>query len=675
MKAICFSLLLAATTVVVAAESPPARIAASHVPEQPHSGEPVVISATLPAGTARVTLEYQLVDPGKYIDLKDPAYKNNWVALAMSAGPGGAYSAELPGRLQVHRRLVRYRVKGMDDKGQPIMIPAAEDPEPNFAYFVYDGIPGWSGAIEPRSNDPRRSKAVQFPPSVMRSVQAYHLISKASSVENATWREQAGGKDYKYTGTIVSDGKVYDHVRFRARGVVWRYAMGKNMWKFDFNKGHPLAARDDHGQFYRVPWSKVNLRACIQQGDYGHRGEQGMFESVGFRLFALAGVAAPRTHWVQLRIIDEAEESPANQYHGDFWGLYLAIENEDGNFLKEHGLPSGNLYKMEGGWGTLSSHGAGAVTNSSDLERFMGTYNTGNPSVDWWRSHLDLPAYFSYRSIIECIHHYDVGDGKNYDYFLNPNTGRWTVIPWDIDLTWSDNMYGHGGEPFKSRVLSRPVFRVDYQNRLREIRDLIFNPEQTGRIIDDCAAIIADPAGGLSMVDADRAKWDYHPAMAGGGKAGQGLFYEAVPSHDFRGMVRLMKLYVRTRGAWVDANLLGDVKAPAAPSVTYTGPTNFPASHLAFHCSDFSGPTNFAAMKWRLAEIPDMRNRQGHNEADPFEINPVWESDEATTFNPDLALPSTAARPNRIYRVRARLKDAAGRWSHWSAPVEFKAGG
>ena len=129
--------------------------------------------------------------------------------------------------------------------------------------------------------------------------------------------------------------------------------MGKNMWKFDFNKGHPLEARDDCGRRHPVAWSKLNLRACIDQGDYGMRGNQGLFEAVGFRLFNLAGVESPATHWLQLRIIDEVEENPGDQYRGDFWGLYLAIENEDGRFLKQHGLPPGHGHGRQGGTGTV----------------------------------------------------------------------------------------------------------------------------------------------------------------------------------------------------------------------------------------------------------------------------------------------------------------------------------
>ena len=33
--------------------------------------------------------------------------------------------------------------------------------------------------------------------------------------------------------------------------------------------------------------------------------------------------------------------------------------------------------------------------------------------------------------------------------------------------------------------------------------------------------------------------------------------------------------------------------------------------------------------------------------------------------------PTLSAHPGETYRARVRHKDAGGRWSHWSAPVEF----
>ena len=347
---------------------------AEHAPRQPRSGQAVQIAAQVRTEVTGVTLEYQLVEPGAYLELKEAAYKRGWVSVAMRPGESlpaaRVFQADLPAQLQQHRRLIRYRFTGTNASGRRLQAPKPTNACPNYAYFVYDGIPAWSGAINRKSQDSKLSQPLTFPPEAMSRAQAYHLIGKKKSIENVTWHEPTGDKEYKYTGTLVVDGEVYDHVGFRARGGAWRYALGKNMWKFDLN-GHKFRARDDFGRPYPVDWKKVNLRACIQQGDFGRRGEQGLFESAGFRLFNLAGVAAPHTHWIQLRIIDEAAETPANQYRGDFWGLYLAIENEDGRFLKAHGLADGNLYKMAGGTGELEHQGDGAVADRSDLDQFL----------------------------------------------------------------------------------------------------------------------------------------------------------------------------------------------------------------------------------------------------------------------------------------------------------------
>lgn len=665
----------------------------AHTPLRPRSGQAVGITAEVGPDLSEVRLEYQLVEPGAYIELKDPAYASNWVALAMKPGGrskyGGAlYSAELPGHLQKHRTLVRYRFAARDAAGQRRGWPDARDGSPNLAYFVYDGIPAWKGAINPANPDPKLSTPLTFSAEAMNRVQAYHVIGKKSSIENAMWKEQAGGKEYKYTGTLVVEGQVFDHVRYRARGGVWRYALGKTMWKIDLAEDQRLSARNDFGQFYPVPWGKLNLRACIQQGDYGRRGEQGMFEAVGLRLFNLAGVPAPWTHWVQLRVISEAEESPPEQYRGDFWGLYLAIENPDGRFLKGHGLPSGNFYKMFGGGGELQAQGANQPANGADLREFLAAYHRPNLSEEWWRDNFDLNGYYSYRAITECIHHYDVGEGKNYNYYHNPLTGRWQITPWDLDLTWADHMYGSGAEPFSYRVLRQPVFALEYRNRLREIRDLLFNPEQAGQLIDEYAAVISDPGGAASMAEADRRKWDFHPAMGSGGasgwswlfggggaKAGAGLYYQSAPTRNFAGMAQLMKDYVQSRGAWIDSTLLNDPQIPATPAARYAGPAGFPPGSLRFIASASKGANPFASLKWRLAEITPAKAPAFLAGAPrQYEIIPLWESEELRDPGAAASIPGHLVQPGHTYRVRVRMKDATGRWSHWSAPVEFVSG-
>ena len=52
-----------------------------------------------------------------------------------------------------------------------------------------------------------------------------------------------------------------------------------------------------------------------------------------------------------------------------------------------------------------------------------------------------------------------------------------------------------------------------------------------------------------------------------------------------------------------------------------------------------------------------------------YEIDAAWESGELSSFNNTLDHSGANLQTGHTYRARVRMKDAAGRWSHWSAPV------
>ncbi len=689
---------------VYAVMVPPQIRQVEHSPQQPASGVPVQITArvTHPEGVAGVHLLYQVVDPGNYIEITDPAYTTSWTAVPMNdAGTAGdalagdhIYSATLPKDLQVHRRLVRYRIEAESTAGLSVTVPYADDPEPNFAYYVYNGVPAWTGAVKPGAAG-TLGQTVTVPASEMNRLPVFQLIAKKQAVEESTWFSRYGGDAYPWVGTLVYDGHVYDHIHYRARGGVWRYSMCKNMWKFDFNRGHDLQVRDNWGRKYSAKWTKLNLGAAIQQGDYNHRGEQGMFESVGFRLFNLAGVPTCNTTFAQFRVVDAPQEvDSASQYEGDFWGLYLAVEQEDGRFLDEHGLPDANFYKMEGGTGELNNIGPYGPTDKSDLNRFMAGLN-GSSTEAWWRTNWHLPNGYSYQAIVQAIHHFDIAAGKNYFYYRDPRTGLWTVHAWDLDLTWAENMYdagGYGGEVFKSYALAKPALKLEFRNRVREIRDLLFNEDQAWQLIDEYAGRLRGPTNAPSILDADRSQWDYNPKMIDpaycdnpSSKAGQGRYYrwpnEPTVSKDFNGCVQLMKNYVRFRstnpaaqGSPLD-QLSADTLIPSTPVVQYSGSTNFAVNRLGFRCSAFSGTGGFALLSWRIGEITrPMDPSWTADEPWKYEIESVWESQVTNASQGEVTVPSGVLKVGRTYRARARMTDLTGRTSHWSAPVEFVAG-
>ncbi|MDP6637089.1 MAG: lamin tail domain-containing protein [Phycisphaerae bacterium] len=678
----------------------------NHGPNQPISGQDVTITAKITDvhGIASATLHYQLVDPGAYIAYGDSEYDTTWSDLQMvDDGTGGdvtagddIYTVVMPGTFQTNRRLVRYRITAADASAANLSRtgPYADDAAGNFAYYVYDGVPDWTGSDQP-GVDPD----VIYSSEILTSVPVYTLITKRQDHLNAQHvpyrvgqldqelptSGSYGGSNYQWEGTLIYDGVVYDNIHYRARGGVWRYAMGKNMWKFDFNRGHSFQARDDYGNLYDTTWDKLNFSAIIQQGNYLHRGEQGMFEAAGFKMFNLTGVEAPNTNWLHFRIVEGADENGPDQYSGDFQGLYMAIEQMDGRFLDEHDLPDGNLYKIEGGNAQLPKNNQGqtAVADRSDHTAFKNVlYGATDPDEQWWRDNVELEKYYSYRAIVEGIHHGDIAYGKNYFYYLDPETNLWSMLPWDLDLTWANNMYGNGEDPFRNQgaILSNPALDIEFENRLREIDDLLYNTDQMFALLDELTRVVDDPAGGLSILDADRAMWDYNPIMGSSyvnsGKSGYGRFYQKAPSRDFPGMVQLMKDYVSGTSRSFDTDTT-DPDLPQTPTITHVGMAGFPINRLTFQSSAFGSPSGatFTAMEWRVGEVTDpTAPTYDPNAPIYYEIEDIWNSGELAVFDDQATVPPANLEVGHAYRARVRMKDSTGRWSHWSDPVQFVCG-
>jgi hypothetical protein len=682
---------------------PPCIRQVEHTPEQPVAGQAVTISAkvTDPDGVSSVVLKYQLVNPGSYIRKSDSAYSSSWTNLTMHddglngdvTGGDDIYSVQMPASLQTNRRLIRYRIYTKDSTNNALTVPYSDDDQPNFAYFVYDGVPAWSGAANPGT-----TSVVDYSAATMQSVPVYQLIADATDVSNCQY--DGGYQNTEFEGTLVYDGKVYDHIQYMIKGQYSTYQTGKNKWKFHFNTGHDFQARDNFGKKYKRSWSTLIFSTGTDPWWAWNWSVDGMIlnEAVGMRFFQLAGVPASNTNFVHYRVIDDALESGATQYDGDFWGLYIAIEQPDGRFLDEHGLEDGNTFKIAGsgdwlGDSHLLNQGPTQSSDLSDLSAFISSttgYNRTSPSyqpLSWWQTNVNLDRYYSYSAISTLINNADQRPENNCVYYLDPETNIWSMLPWDLDLTFEYGAHYTDREHW-SYVLNYEEASIMCKNRNRELQDLLFDGEQASQVIEEYASVI-DQSDTAPFVEASRDMWDYNPRTNK-----QGIYYREalLPTADFDGVVAYMKQYVTAIGygaSWGGGKLSGDAEdanIPDTPTVTATCSAEYPINRLTFSVDSFSDPNGngtFDALQWRIGEVragsaipevPTSVSTADVTKKGPYEVETVWQSDDIAPFQSAVAIPSANLKVGHTYRVRARTMDTTGRASHWSGPIQFVAG-
>jgi hypothetical protein len=535
-----------------------------NTPQQPAAGQDVLVTAKItdPNGVGTVTLGYQAVNPGAYIRKSDPAYATTWTNLTMHDdgldGDANAaddiYSVIIPAVQNTHRRLIRYRITAADTASNSVTVPYADDEQPNFAYFVYNGVPGWTGAMRPSAFNGFPATAPQnFPASLLNSIPPYHLIANATDVTNSQYN--SGSNDVEFPATLIYDGVVYDHIQFKNRGIGSTYVAGKNKWAFLFNRARDFQPRDNWGRPYAATWNSFGLDANASPWAAVHRGSAGVEEALSYRLYELAGVPSLRTHYVHLRVIDDAAETGATQYDGDLWGLYLALEPTEGNFIDERGLASGNIYAIEGNGGDKKYQGdAPQPADSSDWNTFRDAVAAAGQTEAFYRANEDLPNLYTFLGINRLIGNVDVRPGDNYRYYHRPTDNRWVAMPYDLDMQfiaahhWGGAMDGItvAGAPNTIRAIMRhSTLAIEFRNRCRELLSLVASDAspsggQIGQLIDEYAQLV-NPAGvALTWADLDAAMWNLHPRTAGGGgNTGQsshkGNFFRALYNDGTRG--------------------------------------------------------------------------------------------------------------------------------------------
>ncbi|HWA53858.1 MAG TPA: CotH kinase family protein, partial [Solirubrobacterales bacterium] len=166
-----------------------------------------------------------------------------------------------------------------------------------------------------------------------------------------------------------------------------------------------------------------------------------LHETLAYRMFRAAGVAAPRTGFAWLRL------------DGEEFGLYLNLENLDKINLERWFGPFAapqHLYEGESGVDVEPGREGefevdeGDEADRSDLEALVESANTsiGPGWASQASSRIDLEEMTRMWAVEKFVGHWDgysgegaVGRPNNY-YLYSDSAGRFQMLPWGTDNTW-----------------------------------------------------------------------------------------------------------------------------------------------------------------------------------------------------------------------------------------------
>ena len=218
-------------------------------------------------------------------------------------------------------------------------------------------------------------------------------------------------------GAVAYEGRIWTDVEVRRAGSTSLNAAKANL-RLDFPDGYPFQA-----SFIDGVVDELTL-------DGGTTNKEMMREQLSWQLMTAVGFPPIRTQHVR------AMQS------GNFQGLYLLREEQDGNWRARNGLDRGLMYKVEGSADTFGFSGEhekkeGFDEPDTDMFTLRACLDEiGAPFRACVMDQMDIPQLVNEIAATAVIRNIDQREFNYFIYRDSTQNGLWRMLPDDLDRTW-----------------------------------------------------------------------------------------------------------------------------------------------------------------------------------------------------------------------------------------------
>jgi hypothetical protein len=345
-------------------------------PTNVNAGDSPIITI-MAEDVASVTLKYKVMfDNEQSVQMYDDGNNNDGTV------GDNIYGASIPA--QAAGKLVRYKIEATNNNGTTVS-PGNDDTQNYHGYVVND------------SSQSGTTPRLQW------------FISESDYTDLINTPD---GQQPFFDCIIAYGDQVYDNARVRLKGSYSR-TFPKKPFKVNLPQGYRLAMPG----VLSDPLNEFHLNSDFATNDY-------IKSIVSWRVFEYAGFPVPQVQKIQL------------QRNGDFEGVYTLVEKYDNEWL-ERNLKFKDAIIYEGYFEKEQPQD----NDNSDRDEWRAKFNNleGDEKKSFLLDSMDIPNVINFLAVQAIIRNHD-WTGQHNIFLLNDQerTGRWSFMPWDLDLAFSN---------------------------------------------------------------------------------------------------------------------------------------------------------------------------------------------------------------------------------------------
>ncbi len=282
------------------------------------------------------------------------------------------------------------------------------------------------------------------------------------------------------------ENQIWENVTFAVRGRASQEFPRKN-YKIDLAKGDEMQPA-----FLDFPVDEFALQGSGYEPSY-------LRQYLAWDAVRRYGLPEHQVHFVRVH------------RNGDYFGLFTFLEMPDGNWRERHGLADHAVYKAI----PIYDENRGIYEKRTQLDADWSELDDLNSCIasavitelETCLSRLvDVPQVINELAVMSAIRQADQGFHNFYLYYDGDGNARWTLLPWDLDLTYGrqDRNWNIGGPrtdlatvhaayefcPLCKAILSIPAYEQAYLRRLRTVADDYYADNTLEQQIDTLLALI-----------------------------------------------------------------------------------------------------------------------------------------------------------------------------------------